>query len=295
VSRAVSEHAGPTRRHDVAVDIGGTSWLAGHWDGRLRILSKGLVSAQPATTLAEIGAVLATALADIGTAGGAGAATVGCSFAGAVDQGGRVEAWPCRPSWIGFPLRDTLTAVLAGPAAPTCGVSIEDDGFCAALGEARLGIARGRGDHLTLTLGTGLGGAWTVAGAVRRPVAAGARTIGHVRALDPGRACRCGSSGCLQTVLAEVPTRTGSGRPPRWPAAADRATDGWPAGRRFVEVISDLVRSAGIGTVVVTGGLSGLSWLAGFLRDGFRAEGVTCLIPRCGEHSSLLGATIRAA
>jgi len=345
-------------QHDIAVDIGGTSWLVGRWNGELQILGHGLVSARPAGTVTEIAAALALAGANAdqgGPAGPVGTAaprTAGCSFAGAVDRSGRVEAWPSRPSWVGFPLRTALAAALRGtadrpgapgqpgvpsrpgapgqPSAPNQAgapnqasapnqpgasgqpgvpnrpgasgrhgpaepaVSIEDDGYCAALGESRLGVARGLADHLTLTLGTGIGGAWTVAGQVRRPVAAGARTIGHLRALDQHRVCRCGAAGCLQTVLADLPGAAAGGDPPGW-AEGGWAAGGWAAGRRFVEVVADLAQATGVATVVLTGGLTGLRWLAGYLRDGFGAEGVTCLIPRRGDRSSLLGATIRSA
>lgn len=308
MEQAAVGHSRPVDQHDVAVDIGGTSWLVGRWDGGLRVLGRGLVGGRPAGTMAEIAAVLAAARAAVGPGrrGPAGPPTAGCSFAGAVDRIGQVDAWPSRPGWIGFPLRAALAAALrgsagqpAGPPGPTQPteptepteptVSIEDDGYCAALGESRLGVARGEPDHLTLTLGTGIGGAWTVGGRVRRPVAAGARTIGHLRALGPDRPCRCGSAGCLQTVLADVTGRAADADPPDW-AAGD-----WAAGRRFVEVVADLVQATGLTTVVLTGGLTGLPWLTGFLRHGFDAEGVTCLIPRCGDRSSLLGATIRAA
>ncbi|KIF78149.1 hypothetical protein QR77_38845, partial [Streptomyces sp. 150FB] len=87
-------------------------------------------------------------------------------------RGGRLVAWPSRPSWAGMRL-DTLTERIL-PGGP---VAHEDDGNLAALAEAaRTGVA----DLAYLGLGTGVGGGLVLGGRLHTGPRGGAAEIGHM-------------------------------------------------------------------------------------------------------------------
>ncbi|GII84198.1 kanosamine kinase [Sphaerisporangium siamense] len=121
-------------------------------------------------------------------------AAVGVSSAATVDGGGRVVAWPNRPSWIGFDLVAALRCRL-GTLIDGAPVRVADDGGLAALAEAR---ACGCPDLAFLGVGTGVGGGLVLDG---EPFAGGAAVeLGHMVVHPGGPACSCGRDGCLQAT-----------------------------------------------------------------------------------------------
>lgn len=270
---ALREHArlGPAAAalSDLAIDIGGTTWSMGFWRSGQVDLVAGGPTRDPSSTLRAISAHLR----DI-----AAVERVGVAFPGALDATGTVTAWPNRPEWIGASLVDQLRQPPLGTVAVRC----KDDGFCAAVGEARLGVGLGLADQLTLVLGTGLGGALVVGGELRHTQQRDARTVGHVRALGAHRACRCGQSGCLQLALAQLPDEERLRADPQ----------AWPDGLRLVDVMTDVLALLGIEHVILCGGLLRRSALRGFLTTAFQLQGVTVSVPDRPELSSLLGALV---
>jgi glucokinase len=120
---------------------------------------------------------------------------VGVSFPGIVDPfSGRIFSTPKGkyddssrvnlPAWsreyFGLPLR------------------IENDARMALLGERHCGAARGFEDVVMLTLGTGVGGAAMMGGRLLRGTHFQACLGGHIPVLFDGRACMCGSKGCVE-------------------------------------------------------------------------------------------------
>jgi glucokinase len=78
-------------------------------------------------------------------------------------------------------------------------VCAENDARTALIAEVLWGAARGRRNVVMLTLGTGVGGAALVDGAILRGASGAAGHLGHVT-LDPGGGlCICGNYGCLET------------------------------------------------------------------------------------------------
>lgn len=150
-------------------------------------------------------------------------------------------------------------------------VSIENDVKAAALGAARLLAARDQRAGPApaaigyLNLGTGLAAAIVREGRLVRGAAGAAGEIGH---LPVGRttACRCGQTGCLETIA------SGSALARLWPASAGAAdpflaaANGDPVADEAVSTlcrgvalaIQILVLAAGVERVVVGGGLAGL-------------------------------------
>lgn len=76
---------------------------------------------------------------------------------------------------------------------------IENDARLALLGESYGGAARGCGDIVMMTLGTGIGGVAMIEGKLLRGKHAQAGCLGgHIPVLFNGRTCTCGGIGCAE-------------------------------------------------------------------------------------------------
>jgi glucokinase len=128
---------------------------------------------------------------------------VGVGTAGVIDAHGTVlSATDAIADWAGFELHTALTARLGRP------VTVLNDVHAAAVGEARLGAGRDRNGFLMVTVGTGVGGALWLDGALHTGRTGTAGSLGHTAArwLDgergPGsvgvRECTCGQRGHIE-------------------------------------------------------------------------------------------------
>lgn len=77
-------------------------------------------------------------------------------------------------------------------------VVVDNDANAALLAEMRLGVAVGYRNVILVTLGTGIGGAICIDGAIYRG-SGFAGEFGHVRVEDDGLLCDCGKRGCWET------------------------------------------------------------------------------------------------
>lgn len=92
-----------------------------------------------------------------------------------------------------LPLAATLSAAVGLP------VAIENDCTMALVAECAVGAARGRGNVVMFSIGTGIGGAISQNGEpVRGRATAG--QLGHIMVQPGGRACNCGRRGCVETT-----------------------------------------------------------------------------------------------
>jgi len=78
-------------------------------------------------------------------------------------------------------------------------VVLTNDANAAAMGEMIFGAAKGMKDFIVLTLGTGLGSGIVVNGQMVYGHTGFAGELGHMVIVPGGRACGCGSHGCLET------------------------------------------------------------------------------------------------
>jgi glucokinase len=78
-------------------------------------------------------------------------------------------------------------------------VYADNDGRTALIGEVLWGVARGYHNAVLLTLGTGVGGAVLVDGALLHGVSGAAGHLGHISLDLDGGLCICGNRGCLET------------------------------------------------------------------------------------------------
>ena len=98
------------------------------------------------------------------------------------------------PGWKNFPLKETLSKKLKIP------VFVNNDANVFALAESRLGAACGYLRSISLTLGTGLGGAVISGGKLLRAQVSSLE-LGHVPIALGGPRCSCGGRGCIETFV----------------------------------------------------------------------------------------------
>ena len=80
-------------------------------------------------------------------------------------------------------------------------VTIDNDGHCAGIGEARFGAAKGVRDCVMITLGTGVGGALLLDGEPYRGSRGLGGEIGHMVVRLDGPPCPCGGFGHIESYL----------------------------------------------------------------------------------------------
>lgn len=81
-----------------------------------------------------------------------------------------------------------------------CRVLMENDANAAAYGEYRYGAGKGCDSVAYITVSTGVGCGLVVHDRIWHGAHDCAAELGHLHLFDGGRPCRCGGSGCLQTV-----------------------------------------------------------------------------------------------
>ena len=187
-------------RYAIGVDIGGTKIAVGTADAAGAVHARRTIATDAEAgfdaglerltraideTLAEAG-IDAAALAGIG---------LGCP--GPFDEAsGRIENFYTLPGWEGSDIVSPLVARFDTP------VKLINDAEAALLGEALAGAACGARVALMLTIGTGIGGAVLIDGAILRGAAGDHPEIGHLIVDPAGPECYCGSRGCLESFAA---------------------------------------------------------------------------------------------
>jgi glucokinase len=252
----------------IGVDVGGTrlklAALRGEEVAARAVVALASRDRSPAALVERIcGAILGLA----GAAAGAPAA-VGLGVAGVLDAAGaRVLQSPNLPWLDGAPLPGLLARRLG------CPVRADNDANCVGWGEARAGAGRGVARQACLVLGTGVGGALVLDGALLRGGRGRGAELGHLCVALDGPPCGCGGRGCLEQVASQtglaraaraaglVPAALPAPDALRWLAAA-LARDEAPA-LRLVEAAADaladvsarLARCFDLERVVLAGGL----------------------------------------
>lgn len=120
----------------------------------------------------------------------------GVGLAGPIDQTtGAVGSATILPGWVGLDAPVELGRRLQMP------VHVDNDANLGALAESVLGAGRGASELLYVMLSSGIGGALILNGTLYRGASGIAGEIGHVLVDENGPMCRCGSRGCLETLV----------------------------------------------------------------------------------------------
>ncbi len=119
---------------------------------------------------------------------------IGVSTAGQVDPASGTILYANKniPGYTGMKVAERLAHETGVP------VFVENDVYCAALGEMAHGAVQGQPDFLMLTYGTGIGGAVVREGKIFRGAHGVAGELGHIVTHADGRACACGGKGCYE-------------------------------------------------------------------------------------------------
>ncbi len=78
--------------------------------------------------------------------------------------------------------------------------TIENDGACMTLGQARFGVGRGAKNILGLILGRGIGSGIIINGEIYHGLSSTAGEFGHLTVAPNGPTCGCGNRGCVEVM-----------------------------------------------------------------------------------------------
>lgn len=172
----------------IGIDIGGTKLVAATIAADGRVLDR-LRRETPAHDTALLLETLRTAIVELGH--GRRDLPVGIGIAGLVSPDGTIRYGP------NIGVRDVA---IADELADTSDwpVAVVNDASAAALGEQRIGAARGHRDVVMMTLGTGVGGGIVVGGQLLVGANGYGAEIGHLIVEEGGRPCPCGNRGCIE-------------------------------------------------------------------------------------------------
>ena len=212
----------------LAVDIGGTKVAAGlvDLDGRVLLReARPTHGADPWPGLAE----MVRSVLD-GRAGDDGIVAVGVGSGGPMTAGGETVSPLNIPGWRGFPLRSRLRELTG------LDVWVDNDAKALALGEGWRGAAQGVDDYIAMVVSTGVGGGIVLDGRLLDGEGANAGHIGHLVVEREGRACACGSRGCLEAEASGLAIAAFTGRPAAEADPEIRRRTGRLVGRAVADV-----------------------------------------------------------
>jgi glucokinase len=223
----------------LAVDIGGTKMAAGLVapDGSLleRAMRPTPASSGPADAEALF-AALAGVVESVTALVGPGDRLVVCGTGcGGPMSAGGAEVSPLNiEGWRSFPLRSRLAALTGLPTF------VDNDAKALALGEGWVGAAAGLDNYIAMVVSTGVGGGIVLDGRLLDGRLGNAGHIGHVVVVPDGRACPCGSRGCLEAEASGTALAALTGHPARLASAEWVARTGMLVGRA-VAMVADLL------------------------------------------------------
>jgi predicted NBD/HSP70 family sugar kinase len=120
----------------------------------------------------------------------------GVALSGPIDRSsGLVSSTTILSGWVGVDVSSWLSEHLGVP------VLVDNDANLGALAESVLGAGRGASEMAYVMLSSGIGGALILGGRIYRGARGSAGEIGHVSVDETGPMCRCGSRGCLETLV----------------------------------------------------------------------------------------------
>ena len=185
-----------TKKHILALDIGGTKSAAAIFDADFNLLDDSKIPTQaeeePDTVFDRILHMTECLIGRCGIQPNA-LCGVGAGCAGHVDiESGIIHYALNLPGWDGFPLGDKLRKRFGVP------VFVDNDANAAAMAELRFGAGRGYKNIIYITVSTGIGSGLIMDGKLWRGTNFAAGDFGHMILAQEGPECSCGGRGCLE-------------------------------------------------------------------------------------------------
>jgi glucokinase len=307
----------------IGLDLGGTKLRAAVVGRDLAVRHRASRSSREGDAL-ELLAAAVGEVAELAAGAGEEVVAAGLGIPSLVDRATGTALWTNHLDLAGVPVRDVLSERLG------LRVAVDNDANAALLAEHRVGAAVGARHALLLTLGTGIGGAALVDGALLRGAHGAAGELGHVVVAADGPPCpgNCPNRGCLEAMASGTAlARAGERAAERWPdsglgreLARGRALTGalvtelaHDGDAAAVEAVAEVGRWLGVGLsglvnvfdpeVVVVGG--GVIRAGDLLLDPAREELAARALPpiaerarvvpaALGEESGMIGAALLA-
>ena len=169
---------------NIGIDVGGTKCLGVAVDDSDKVVQQFRLPTPHADELCDTLIEIVTQLG--------GASSLGIGVPGLISPEGVIRASPNLVGAKELPLRQMVEDRLG------IKVLVENDATCAALGEWKLGAARGATDAWVITLGTGIGGGFVSGSALQRGAHGFAGEVGHMVVDPDGPLCPCGRNGCWE-------------------------------------------------------------------------------------------------
>ncbi|EWS99981.1 glucokinase [Intrasporangium oryzae NRRL B-24470] len=183
-----------TRRLAIGIDIGGTKVAGGVVDEAGVVIHRTRRDTPHRSTSPSVveDTIVESVEKLLGLVDPADIVAVGIGAAGFVAEDRATVVFAPHLSWRNEPLREALSQRIDLP------ITVDNDANAAAWAEATFGAARGESHVVVITLGTGIGGALIIDGAVQRGRHGIAGEFGHMQMVPGGIRCECGNRGCWE-------------------------------------------------------------------------------------------------
>lgn len=227
---------------------------------------------------------------------------VGLGIPGPVDREGRMTS-SILPHWRGLQPSAELERRTGFQA------QVENDAHMGTLGELAFGAAHGVSNAIYVKAATGLGAGIIVDGNLVRGATGIAGELGHVQVDSAGQICRCGSRGCLETLVSGPqlvqllqPTHDRTLTLELMLALAEDGDMGAnrvlsDAGRSIGRVLADLCNVLNPERIVIGGTMGASTTLIGGIREAVdrhaqpsASAAVTVVGSQLGERAEVMGA-----
>jgi glucokinase len=179
----------------IGVDLGGTKLLAGAVDEDLAVHHR---ARRPVFGIgqSELVEMCVEAVQEASQQVGGRVDAVGFGIPCTFDRRTGLAVQAVNLPLFDLPFAEVMSERLGLP------VSVDNDGNCSALAEARFGVGRGTSDLVMLTIGTGIGSGMVLDGELYRGWIGGGAEIGHMVVDIDGPPCQgnCPNWGCLESV-----------------------------------------------------------------------------------------------